>query len=56
MFIPDMASGLVAMRYGLTGPNYCTVSACASSAHAIGEGYRLIQDCDGWALPLSMIR
>ena len=46
MFIPDMASGLVAMRYGLTGPNYCTVSACASSAHAIGEGYRLIQDCD----------
>ena len=46
MFIPDMASGLVAIRYGLTGPNYCTVSACASSAHAIGEGYRLIQDCD----------
>ena len=46
MFIPDMASGLVAMRYGFTGPNYCTVSACASSAHAIGESYRLIQDCD----------
>ena len=46
MFIPDIASGLVAMRYGLTGPNYCTVSACASSAHAIGEAFRLIQDCD----------
>ena len=46
MFIPDMASGLVAMRWGLTGPNYCTVSACASSAHAIGEAFRLIQDCD----------
>jgi 3-oxoacyl-[acyl-carrier-protein] synthase II len=46
MFIPDMASGLVAMRFGLRGPNYCTVSACASSAHAIGEAFRLIQDCD----------
>ena len=46
MFIPDMASGLVAIRYGLTGPNYCTVSACASSAHAIGEAFRLIKDCD----------
>jgi 3-oxoacyl-[acyl-carrier-protein] synthase II len=50
MFIPDMASGLVAMRFGLTGPNYCTVSACASSAHAIGEAFRLIQDCDADAM------
>ena len=46
MFIPDMAAGLVSMRWGLTGPNYCTVSACASSAHAIGEAYRLIADGD----------
>ena len=46
MFIPDMASGLVAMRYGLTGPNFCTVSACASSAHAIGEACRTIQRGD----------
>jgi 3-oxoacyl-[acyl-carrier-protein] synthase II len=46
MFIPDMASGLVAMRYGLTGPNFCTVSACASSAHAIGEAYRMVQRGD----------
>lgn len=43
MFIPDMASGLVSIRYGAKGPNYCTVSACASSAHAIGEAFRLIQ-------------
>ncbi|HVO36366.1 MAG TPA: beta-ketoacyl-ACP synthase II [Gemmatimonadales bacterium] len=50
MFIPDMASGLVAMRYGVTGPNYCTVSACASSAHAIGEALRLIQDRDADAM------
>jgi 3-oxoacyl-[acyl-carrier-protein] synthase II len=43
MFIPDMASGLVSIRYGAKGPNYCTVSACASSAHAIGEACRIIQ-------------
>ncbi len=43
MFIPDMASGLVSIRIGAKGPNYCTVSACASSAHAIGEAFRLIQ-------------
>jgi 3-oxoacyl-[acyl-carrier-protein] synthase II len=43
MFIPDMASGLVSMRYGAKGPNYCTVSACASSAHAVGEAFRLVQ-------------
>jgi 3-oxoacyl-[acyl-carrier-protein] synthase II len=42
MFIPDMASGLVSIRWGARGPNYCTVSACASSAHAIGESFRLI--------------
>ncbi|HWO90301.1 MAG TPA: beta-ketoacyl-ACP synthase II [Gemmatimonadales bacterium] len=46
MFIPDMAAGIVSMRFGLQGPNYCTVSACASSAHAIGESYRLIADGD----------
>ena len=43
MFIPDMASGLISIRLGAHGPNYCTVSACASSAHAIGESYRLVQ-------------
>ncbi len=43
MFIPDIASGLVSIRFGAKGPNYCTVSACASSAHAIGEAFRLIQ-------------
>lgn len=43
MFIPDIASGVVSIRTGAKGPNYCTVSACASSAHGIGEAYRLIQ-------------
>ncbi len=44
MFIPNMAAGLVSMRYGFKGPNFAPVSACASSAHAIGESYRLIKD------------
>jgi 3-oxoacyl-[acyl-carrier-protein] synthase II len=43
MFIPDIAPGLVSIRYGIKGPNFATVSACASSAHAIGESYNLIR-------------
>ena len=46
MFIPDIASGLVSIRYGLRGPNYATVSACASSAHAIGDAMRFIERGD----------
>jgi 3-oxoacyl-[acyl-carrier-protein] synthase II len=43
MFIPDIAAGLVSIRYGLKGPNFATVSACSSSAHAIGESLNLIR-------------
>jgi len=43
MFIADMAPGLISMKYGAKGPNYSTQSACASSAHAIGNAYKLIQ-------------
>jgi 3-oxoacyl-[acyl-carrier-protein] synthase II len=43
MFIPDIAAGHVSMRYGFRGPNYCTVSACASSAHGVGDAYRILQ-------------
>ena len=46
MFIPDIAAGQVSMRFGARGPNYCTVSACASSAHAVGDSYRLIEHGD----------
>ena len=35
MMIADMAAGLVSIRFGLRGPNYCTTSACASAGHAI---------------------
>ena len=43
MFIGDIAAGLVSIRYGAKGPNYATVSACASGAHAIGNAFRSIQ-------------
>jgi 3-oxoacyl-[acyl-carrier-protein] synthase II len=46
MFIPDMASGMVSIRYGARGPNYATVSACASSAHAVGDALRILQRGD----------
>jgi 3-oxoacyl-[acyl-carrier-protein] synthase II len=37
------ASGSVAMRFGLNGPNYAAVSACATGAHAIGEAANMIK-------------
>lgn len=46
-FIPgiiiNMASGLVSIKYGAKGPNFATVSACATSAHSIGMSFRTIQ-------------
>ena len=36
MYIVDIAAGVVSMRFGAKGPNYATVSACSTSAHAIG--------------------
>ncbi len=44
MMLANMASGHVAMRLNAKGPNLATVSACASSAHAIGEAMRWIRD------------
>jgi 3-oxoacyl-[acyl-carrier-protein] synthase II len=44
MMIPNMASGQVAIMLGVTGPNSCTVTACASATHAIGDAYRAIQN------------
>jgi 3-oxoacyl-[acyl-carrier-protein] synthase II len=40
--ISDIASGQVSIKYGLKGPNYCVVSACATASHAIGDAYRMI--------------
>ena len=43
MFISDIAAGIVSMQFQAKGPNYATVSACATSAHAIGDAFRTIQ-------------
>lgn len=43
MMIIDMCAGLVSMRFGFKGANYATVSACASSAHAIADAFRVVQ-------------
>jgi 3-oxoacyl-[acyl-carrier-protein] synthase II len=50
MMIGNMSSGLVAIRYGLLGPNLCHVSACATGSHAIGEAARLIERGDADAM------
>jgi len=46
MLIADMPSGVVSIQLGLKGPNFATVSACASGAHAIGTAFRAIQRGD----------
>ncbi|MEO8624935.1 MAG: beta-ketoacyl-ACP synthase II [bacterium] len=43
MFIADIAAGVVSMHFNARGPNYATVSACSTSAHAIGDAFRTIQ-------------
>ena len=44
MMISDMAAGQVSIRYGLRGPNFGTVSACASGGHAICDSYMYIKN------------
>ena len=46
MMIPNMASGLIAIKYGAKGFNECTVSACASSTNSIGDSFKVIQRND----------
>jgi 3-oxoacyl-[acyl-carrier-protein] synthase II len=41
--ISDIAAGHISMKHGLMGPNYCTVSACASSSNAVIDSYNLIR-------------
>ncbi|MSQ36908.1 MAG: beta-ketoacyl-[acyl-carrier-protein] synthase II [Chloroflexi bacterium] len=43
MMIMDMAAGEIAMKFGPKGPNFSTVSACASSGHAIGNAADIIR-------------
>lgn len=46
MMIIDMSAGLISMRFNFKGPNYATVSACASGSHAIADSFRIIQRGD----------
>lgn len=41
--ITNLASGHIAIRFGLRGPNSCVSTACASGNHAIGESFELIR-------------
>ena len=46
MIICNMAPGQVSISLGVKGPNSCSVSACASSGHAIGDAFEIIQRGD----------
>lgn len=43
MMISDMASGHISIQHEFKGPNYAITSACASSSHAVGECFRIIE-------------
>ena len=43
MMIANMAAGQIAISFGLRGPNITTVSACASSANAVGEAFEILK-------------
>jgi 3-oxoacyl-[acyl-carrier-protein] synthase II len=50
MLIANMASGQIAIRFGVKGPNSCVVTACATGAHCIGDAYRAIVYGDARAI------
>ena len=50
MLIPDIAAGNISIKHGFKGPNYATVSACATASHAIGDAFRIVQYGDADAM------
>ncbi|MFB0515509.1 MAG: beta-ketoacyl-ACP synthase II [Candidatus Neomarinimicrobiota bacterium] len=64
MLIADIAAGQISIRYGLKGPNYCVMSACATASNAIGDAFRLLKygdadimvagGCESSITPLSL--
>ena len=46
MGIPNVGAGQIAINFGMTGPNFTTVSACATGGHAIGEAWETIRRDD----------
>ena len=53
-FIPativNLAAGFVSIRWGARGPNSATATACSASAHAVGDAFRLIANCEADAM------
>jgi 3-oxoacyl-[acyl-carrier-protein] synthase II len=53
-FIPativNLAAGFVSIRWGARGPNSATATACSASAHAVGDAFRLIAQCEADAM------
>jgi 3-oxoacyl-[acyl-carrier-protein] synthase II len=50
MMISDIAAGIISITFGAKGPNYAIVSACATSAHTIGEAWEIIRRGDAKAM------
>jgi len=46
MGIPNVGAGQIAINFGMTGPNFATVSACATGGHAVGEAFETIRRDD----------
>ncbi|SMC49526.1 beta-ketoacyl-ACP synthase II [Sporomusa malonica] len=46
MMLPNMAAGMIAIKYGIKGFTECVVTACASSTNAVGDAYKIIQRND----------
>ena len=46
MGIQNVGAGMIAIQFGMTGPNFTTVSACASGGHALGESSEIIRRGD----------
>jgi 3-oxoacyl-[acyl-carrier-protein] synthase II len=50
IMIADMASGMLSIHFGFSGPNLAVVTACASATHSIGEAYWMIRRGDADAM------
>jgi 3-oxoacyl-[acyl-carrier-protein] synthase II len=50
MMIANMAAGQIAITFGVRGPNFCVVSACATGNHALGEAFETIRRGDAEAM------